>query len=173
MIKRASMMTSQFKNAYIPSSSNYATIIACFILVMCIAFAWQAINAVNQYANLRSNGEVVVGRWTSVYLAPMTEEEVTSYAFEIDGKTYRGSQPNPFDTQLIEQGGDVDIVYDVDNPKSSRIAGTENYQAQNIVELIMSVLIGVMSIQFLFAYHFKRPAWIFIIKDHIQHIIQV
>lgn len=166
------MMTSQFKNTYIPSSSNYATVIAFFILVMCIAFAWQAINAINQYANLRSNGEVVVGRWTSIYLAPMTEEEITTYAFEIDGNTYRGSQPNPFNAELVEQGGEIDIVYDVDNPKSSRIAGTENYQAQNIIELIISLFIGVMSVQFLFAYHFKRPAWIFIIKNQIQQVIQ-
>lgn len=161
-------MATPYRGEYVPSLSPYATILAIFLLIMCIAFVWQAVNTINLYAELRYNGNTVEGRWTSSYLAPMTEEEIATYAFEVDGKTYRGSQPNPFAPTPIEQGAPIDIVYSIADPDFSRIAGTEGYRVQNVMEIVVSVILGILAVQFLLAYHTRRPAWVFMISSQFQ-----
>lgn len=158
-------MATPYHVEYVPSPSPYATVLGGFVLVMCIALAWQAVNAINLYAELRDNGNIVEGRWTSSYLAPMTEEEIATYAFVVDGKTYRGSQANPFAPTPIEQGAPIDIVYSIADPDFSRVAGTEGYHILNVIEIIVSVIIGALAVQFLLAYHQKRSAWIFMISS--------
>lgn len=154
-----------YNKDHIPSYTVYADVIGVFVIVMCIAFGWQAMNAINLYAELRGNGQLADGRWTASYPDSMTGEEVVAYAFDVNGKTYRGSQSNPFASTSIQQGESVDIIYSVTNPKFSRIAGTEGYNLQNVIELILSLVIGIFAVQFLFAYHTKRSAWVFILHS--------
>lgn len=165
-------MATPYHGEYVPSQSPYATVLGGFVLVMCIALAWQAVNAINLYAELRDNGNTVEGRWTSSYLAPMTEEEIATYAFVVDGKTYRGSQANPFAPTSIEQGAPIDIVYSISDPDFSRVAGTEDYSLQNVIEIVIGIIIGILTIQYLFAYHLKCSAWIFMIASQFQCLSQ-
>jgi hypothetical protein len=162
-------MATLYHGEYVPSQTPYATILASFILIMCIAFTWQAMNAINLYAEIRYNGNTVEGRWTSSYPAPMTGEEVATYAFEVDGITYRGSQPNPLAPTPIEQGAPIDIVYSIEDPDLSRVAGTEGYSVQNVIEIVISVIMSILAVQFLFAYHTQRSAWIFMISSQFQY----
>jgi len=134
---------------------------------MCIAFAWQAINSINRYADLRTEGKIVQGRWTASYIDPFTNEEIAAYAFVVDEKTYRGKQPNQTTANQYAQGQPVNIVYWVSDPKLSRVVGTEGYSIQNLIELVISIIIGALAGQFIFAYHRKCSAWILILKSFL------
>lgn len=161
-------MSTPYSSEYVPSSSVYANILVIFTLIMCFAFTWQAINAINLYADLRNEGNIAEGRWTASYADPATTEEIAAYSFTVDDKTYRGSQPNPISPAPIVQGDPVDIVYLTSDPTQSRVAGTEGYRIQSIIEIIISAVIAILAVQYLFAYHNRRPAWIFMVQSLLR-----
>jgi hypothetical protein len=150
------------KSKHIPLRPFSGDIISIFILIMCFAFAWQAINAMNLYADIRNSGHVQ-GRWVTTYVDPFDDTLIATYSFVIDDKTYRGRQPNPAPPNQFAKNDPVDIVYSMDNPKQARVAGTEGYRIQNLVELIVSVMIGFFTIQYMFAYYTESRAWILIL----------
>lgn len=151
------------KSEHIPLRPFSGDIIGVFILIMCFAFAWQAINAMNLYADIRNAGRVVQGRWVTTYVDPFNDTLIATYSFVIDGKTYRGRQPNPASPNQFTKNDPIDIAYLIDNPKQSRVSGTEGISIQNLLELIVSVIIGFFTIQYMFAYHTQRRAWILIL----------
>ena len=153
---------------YVPSPTVYGDILGIFTIIMCFAFAWQAINSINLYANLRSEGKVAQGYWTASYDDPFTQDEIAAYSFVVDDKTYRGKQPNHTTGNQFDQGEDVSIIYWVADPDLSRVLGTEGYRVQNLIELFISIFVGILALQFLVAYHLKHPAWIFILYSLVR-----
>ncbi len=143
---------------YIPYRNGSSDVFALFVGIFCAALCMQFIGRILHFEPLRRDGQQVVGRWIDGYLEPRNGEFQVIYRFQVEEASYRGRQ-SLLAENYSGDGQSATIVYLPDNPKLSRVAGTESVATGDAIGMLLAVIGLLLALQQIAAYYRNQASW--------------
>ena len=143
---------------YIPYRNGSSDVFALFVGIFCAALCMLFIGRILHFEPLRRDGQEVVGRWIDGYLEPRTGEFQVIYRFEVGEASYRGRQ-SLLAENYSGDGHSATIIYLPDDPKLSRVAGTEGVATGDAMGMLLAVIGLLLALQHIAAYYRNQASW--------------